>query len=125
MKLLRAILIGALLWVLIFVEWSIIIFAPVLKDLGNWQYLIHYLVLIPIVYFGVKYYYKNMDRANGFVLGLVMLAAGLILDAAITVPLFTIPQGTGYVAFFTAPLMLIGYAEFVVISGVYWIKKIK
>ena len=90
MRLLRGILIGVLLWVIIFVECSIIIFTPGLKDLGNWQYLIHYLVLIPIVIFGVNYYYKCKDKVNGFLLGLVMLISGLILDAIITVPLFTI-----------------------------------
>jgi len=96
MKLLRAISVGALLWAFIFVEWSIIIFAPVLKDLGDWQYLIHYIVLIPIVIFGASYYYKSNNKVNGFLLGIVMLIVGLILDAIITVPFFTQPQGVGH-----------------------------
>ena len=125
MKLLRAILIGALLWVLIFVEWSILIFAPVLKDLGNWQFLIHYIVLIPIVIFGASYYYKSKDKVNGFLLGTVMLVTGLVLDAIITVPLFVGPQGVTYSEFFFSLLMLIGYAEFLLISGFYWMKKVK
>ncbi|MBC8501233.1 MAG: DUF5367 family protein [Nanoarchaeota archaeon] len=125
MKVLRAILIGALLWALIFVEWSIIMFAPVLKDLGNWQYLIHYIVLIPIVLFGASYYYKSKDKVNGFLLGLVMLLTGIILDAIITVPFFTSPQGVGYIKFFFSISMLVGFVEFIAISGIYWIKKIK
>jgi len=125
MKILRAILIGALLWALIFIEWSIIMFAPILKDLGSWQYLIHYIVLIPIVIFGAYYYYQSKDKVNGFVLGLVMLLVGIVLDAIITVPLFTIPQGTGYLEFFFSISMLVGFTEYVAISGIYWFKKVK
>ena len=125
MKLLRGILIGALLWVLIFVEWSIIIFTPILKDLGNYQYIIHFLVLIPIVIFGANYYYKSKDKVNGFLLGAVMLLAGVILDAIITVPLFTMPQGVNHMAFFFNPLMLLGFVEFILITGIYWVKKVK
>lgn len=125
MKILRAILSGLVIWALIFVEWSIMIFAPVLKDLGNWQYLIHYVVLIPIVLFGASYYYKSGDKVNGLVLGLIMLVTGIILDAIITVPFFTSPQGVGYVKFFINPLMLIGFVEFMVITSLYWTKKIK
>jgi hypothetical protein len=125
MKLLRGILIGALLWVLIFVEWSIIIFTPILKDLGNYQYIVHYLILIPIVIFGANYYYKSKDKVNGFLLGAVMLITGMILDAIVTVPLFTIPQGTVHMEFFLAPLMLAGYIEFLLITGLYWVKKVK
>lgn len=125
MKIARAVLIGMLLWALIFVEWSIIMFAPVLKDLGNIQYLIHYTALIPIVLLGTSLYYKGKDKTNGFLLGLVMLAAGVALDAIITVPIFTIPQGVGYTKFFLSTSMLIGFVEYVAISGIYWMKKIK
>lgn len=125
MKLLRTIWIGALIWALIFVEWSIIIFTPFLKDLGNWQYLIHYLILIPIVIFGVSLYYKSGYKINGFLLGTFLLIIGIILDAVVTVPLFTIPQGIGYLEFFSSIFMIIGYVELILVSGVYWIKKIK
>lgn len=125
MKILRAILSGLITWTLIFVLWSVMIFTPVLKDMEILQYLIHYAVLIPIVMLGASYYYKSMDKMNGFVLGLTMLVVGMILDAIITVPLFTKPQGVGYAEFFINPLMLIGFVEFIVITYLYWIKKIK
>jgi RsiW-degrading membrane proteinase PrsW (M82 family) len=125
MKIFRAILSGLMIWALIFIEWSIIIFAPVLKDLGNWQYLIHYILLIPIVIIGASYYYKGRDKTNGFSLGLVMLVTGLVLDAIITVPFFTAPQGVSYIEFFLAPLMLIGIVEYIVISGLYGMKRAK
>lgn len=125
MKILRAILAGAITWVLIFVLWTVMIFTPVLKDMEILQYLIHYAVLIPIVILGASYYYKSMDKINGFILGLIMLIVGMILDAIITVPFFTKPQGTGYAEFFINPLIWIGFVEFVVITYFYWAKKVK
>ncbi len=121
----RAIKTGVLVWAAIFIEWSIIIFTPILKDLGNWQYLLHYILLFPIVYYSIQYYYKNKGKVNGFALGLVVLLVGVILDSIITVPLFTIPQGVGFVDFFFNPLMLIGYAELIMVSGYYWFKEVK
>lgn len=125
MKILRAILAGAITWVLIFILWTIMIFVPVLKDMEILQYLIHYAVLIPIVILGASYYYKSMDKVNGFILGLTMLIVGMILDAIITVPFFTKPQGTGYAEFFINPLIWVGFVEFVVITYLYWTKKVK
>lgn len=125
MKILRAILSGVITWALIFVLWPIIMSTPVLKDLGNWQYLIHYIALVPIVILGAYYYYKSGDKVNGFILGLIMLATGQILDAIITVPFFIIPQGSSYTKFFINPLIWIGFVEFVVITYLYWAKKVK
>ena len=116
MNLKRAIKTGIVVWVTIFIEWSIIIFAPILKDLGNWQYLLHYIILIPIIYYALQYYYKTKDKENGFLVGTVILLTGIILDAIITVPLFTIPQGVGYLEFYLNPLMLIGFVEFILVS---------
>ena len=124
MKTLRAILSGVITWALIFVLWTVMIFTPVLKDLEIVQYLIHYAVLIPIVLLGASFYYKSKDKINGAILGLIMLAVGLILDAVITVPFFTAPQGTGYAEFFINPLIWIGFVEFIVITYFYWMKKI-
>ncbi len=125
MKTLRAILSGVITWALIFVLWTVMIFTPVLKDLEILQYIIHYIVLIPIVILGASYYYKSKDKINGYILGLVMLATGLILDALITVPFFIIPQNGSYAEFFINPLIWIGYVEFLVIAHLYWAKKIK
>ena len=125
MKLPRAILTGTILWAIIFIEWSIIIFAPVLKDLGNSQWFIHYILLIPIVLLGASFYYKKAGLVNGFLLGLVMLITGIILDAIITVPLFTKPQGTGYAGFYLSAWAVVGYAEYLIISGAFWLKKSK
>ncbi len=119
MKTLRAIKFGALLWGFIFVEWSIIMFAPVLKDLGQWQFVLHYLVLIPLVMICAKWYYQKKDKTNGFLLGVVFLLTGIVLDAIITVPLFI---GGDY-SFFTSWLMLVGYAELILVVGLYKLLK--
>ena len=124
MKILRAVLSGGIIWALIFALWSVMIFTPGLKDLEALQYAFHYILLIPIVIVGASYYYKSGSKVNGLILGLVMLATGIVLDAIITVPLFTSPQGVGYVKYFLSPLMLVGFAEFVVIAYIYWLKKI-
>ena len=125
MKIVRAISTGALIWALIFVEWSIMVFAPMLKDMENLQWAISYILLIPIVIFGASLYYKSGDKVNGFILGSVMLATGLILDAIITVPFFIEPQGGSYTSFFLTATAITGYAELILIAGVYWTKKVK
>jgi len=120
MKLVRAILMGVLLWILIFVEWSIMIFAPVLKDLGKAQWLVHYIVLIPIAILCSWLYYKSKDKLNGFTLGAIFLIVGNILDLIITAPLFT-----GYVAYYSNTLLWLAFLELLVITGVYWIIAVK
>lgn len=117
MNLKRAILFGALLWVLIFVWWSILMFVPGLTE--TIQYIIHFVLLIIAASYIASRYYKKKDKVNGFLLGLVFLVTGIILDAVITVPLFTIPQGTGYLDFFFNPLMLVGYVISVLTVGIY------
>ncbi len=73
MNIFRAIWSGALVWALIFVEWSILIFMPVVKDMEKLQWGISYVLLIPIVIFGVSYYYKsesgNANKTNGILIG--------------------------------------------------------
>lgn len=115
MKFMRAIGIGALVWVLIFIEWSVIMFSPFLKDLGTWQWAIHYFVLIFIGMFCAWIYYKSDDRINGFALGIIFLVVGVILDALITVPLFI----KSYSNYFLSPLLWAGFMELIVIVGVY------
>ena len=119
MKYLRAILVGALLWTLIFVEWSIMVFVPVLKDMVQVQWFIHFLLLIPIVIYGVNYYFKSAHKINGYLLGAIMLATIVFLDAIISVPLFMAPKGMSHQEFFIQLPMIIAMAEIVVISGLY------
>lgn len=127
MNILRAIVTGTIAWALIFVEWSIIMFAPILKDLPNiWQWIIHYVVLILIVSLVTHFYYLGKDRhTHGLLVGLVMLVTGIILDSVITIPLFILPQGGTYSSFFFQWLMIAGYIELLIVTVAYWKWKVK
>ena len=117
MKWIKAILLGALIWVLIFIEISIFQVGLGLNEMiGS---IIHYVLLIPIVILSVWLYYKSGDKINGFVLGFVFLIVGVILDLIITIPLFIIPQDGSYASFYSSIYMWIGFVELILISGIY------
>jgi len=54
-----------------------------------------------------------------------MLLVAVILDAIITVPLMTIPQGVGYIEFFFSIIALPSYLAYLLVPGIYWVKKVK
>ena len=90
MKLKRGILFGIILWVLIFILWSIIMFLPYLKEHQTIQYIVWWIIEIPLVLSLGKWYFKQRKPRikEGFFLGLVALLVVTILDIAITVPFF-------------------------------------
>lgn len=114
MKVLRAILLGMLMWVLIFVEISIV--QGGFEVTGLMGMIIHYLLLIPITILCALLYYKGRDRINGFLLGLVFLIVGAVLDMAITIPLFV---GRDYAGFYINAYMWIGFAVVFLTAGLY------
>lgn len=114
MKALRAILLGILLWVLIFVEISIV--QKGLKITSLTGQIIHYIFLIPFVVLCVAIYYQSRDKFNGFFLGIFLLLIGNIFDLVLTIPLFI--EG-GYAAFYSDIYLWIGFAEVVIVTGVY------
>lgn len=117
MKTLRALSIGALVWVLIFIEISITMIGLKFSETTVW--VAHYFVLIPIAILCSWLYYKSKDSINGFVLGIVFLIVGIVLDMIVTVPLFIIPQGGGYGTYFSNIFMLSGFLELIVLVGIY------
>lgn len=119
MKTGKAILYGALIWVIMFVLWSIMMFAPGIKDMQVLQYIVGYVVLIVAVFLLAKKYYKSKSKANGFLLGLIFAVVGIILDAIVTVPLFIMPEGMGYADFFLNIWMIVGYALMILVAGLY------
>ncbi len=125
MKVARAITTGMMIWVLIFITFTIMSFIPGIKDSELQQNLILYVVLIPIVIFGTKYYYKKDSITNGFLIGAVMATVGLVLDAFITVPFVIIPHNGSYMSFFINPLLWITTIEFILIVYFYWKVKVK
>jgi len=125
MKIIRAILSGTIIWVLIFISFTIMSFIPVIKNSELQQNLILYVILIPIVIFGSKFYYKKEQNTNGFIIGFIMAVTGLLLDTLITVPYVIIPHNGTYTSFFINPLLWITIIEFILISYFYWKMKVK
>jgi len=89
MKTWRAIIISIVLWVLIFLEVSILMFGFGLSP-GPLYYLFQYTFIAVLSFICALVYFKKVKPGlvEGVLLGLVMLVTGIILDAAITVPLF-------------------------------------
>ena len=116
MNLKRAVLTGALLWILIFFEVSVLMFGLVLEN--STLYIVHYLLLILLVGISAYVYFKGKKIRKGFyegfLLGIVFVIVGLILDLIITVPLFVKDYG----AFFSSWLLL-GLLEVIIITSIY------
>lgn len=125
MKKFRAILIGALVWVLVFISFSILSVMPNIKDSMNLQALIVGVLIIPFALFGASIYYKNGNKDNGFVLGIIIVATALSLDALITVPFVVIPTGGSYLSFFSFPLLWLLVAVNIATVYFYWSWKVK
>lgn len=109
----RAALFGALLWVLIFFEVSILMFGFKLQT-GTTYYIIHYILLAILTIICAALYFKakvEKGFAPSFLASIIFLITGIILDSIITIPLFIIPGGGSYSSFFLNTYMLLGFLE--------------
>ncbi len=79
---------GALIWVLIFFEVSVLMFGLKLSKIP--YYVTHYILSIAIVALISFLYFKGekSDFGKGVAVGLVFSIIGIFLDLVITVPLF-------------------------------------
>lgn len=125
MNKIKAISIGALVWVFIFMSFTGLGFVPIIKDSMNLQALIVGVLIIPFALFGASIYYKNGNKDNGFVLGIIMVVTALLLDALITVPVVVIPTGGSYLSFFSFPLLWLLVAVNIATVYFYWSWKVK
>lgn len=121
----RAVLIGALVWLFIFISFTALAYIPVVKDSLNQQAFIVAILIIPFAVFGANIYYKNGNKENGFIVGLIMVVTALLLDALITVPFVEIPKGNSYQSFYTYPLLWLLAIVNVMTIYLYWRLKIK
>jgi hypothetical protein len=122
MRFKRAISVGILFWMLIFVEISITMIG--LKLSNSLSHIVHYVLLIPIALLCTWLYYMNhkskiKDRTNGLLLGLFFVIIGIILDIIITVPIFIMPQGGTYASYFSGIYLIVGFIETILIVGIY------
>ena len=125
MKILRAILLGILLWVLIFVEISVFVIGLGLT--GVLQYAIHYIFLTIFTALGASIYYRTKDKLNGFVLGIFWLLVGNVLDLIITIPMFTAKNyetlAAAYSGFYSDIYLWLGFLIVIIVAGVYGLAK--
>lgn len=92
MKLVRAIGCGVLLWILIFFEVSILVFGLKLPQTAVTYYSAHFVFLLLFTLLVSAGYFWDRTIKGGFkegvILGVLVLFTGIILDVAITIPLF-------------------------------------
>ena len=119
MNIKRALGFSFLAWIFIFVIWSLLIFIPVIKDLMMLQYVIYWILLIPLVLLLAKWYFREDPPTlkTGLLLGVFALVVMFLLDLIITIPLFIMPQHNGEFmtalsAFYSQWEMWVGFAWF-------------
>lgn len=101
MKKIRAILIGIIIWILGVSVYTISFYIPLLENEELQANLILFISVIPLVWNGSAFYYKNDKKTHGIWIGLMFLAVSALLDALITVPVFMKPNGVSHLEFFT------------------------
>jgi hypothetical protein len=110
----RAFGFGVILWVIIFVVVSILMFTPWVKDSQLRFQVVGWVLEIPIVLLMAKWYFKKDAPTikKGFLLGLVGIVVGNILDIFITIPLFI----GSYAVVYGNWKMYIGYAILLILA---------
>lgn len=121
----RAILFGALVWLLIFITFGLLDSIPIIKDSLNQQALIVGILIIPFAIVGASLFYRNSNKENGVIVGLIMVATALLLDSLITVPFIEIPNGGSYKSFYSYPFLWLLVLINMATVYFYWSLKIK
>lgn len=113
MNIKRAVGYSILLWVIIFVVISILMFLPWFKNSQSSVQIAWWFLAIPVTLFWAKLYFKAdpPTAKKGFYLGIIGLIVSTILDAVITVPLFV----KSYSLYFGNLMLYVGYAELLVL----------
>lgn len=77
------------------------------------------IAFLPLGWFGARHYYKKGAQTPAYQLALVMAGTAALLDALITVPVFFIPNGMGYLEFFGALGFWLLMVEYIAIVLLY------
>jgi len=115
-----SVLLGILLYVLIFVEISVLMFVPALQNKPAMQTIIH-LIILPFLVLICGYIYfrgKKGTLKEGLLFGIALLAVGTILDWIITIPLFIMPKGQAFFDFYKTWSIWAGFAEVLALSAI-------
>ena len=125
MKTIRAITTAILIWILgvgIFISYFSV---PLMQDPEFQANLTLALAMIPLAWFGAKFYYKKDQSLHGIKLGTIMVSIAILLDALITVPFLMIPQGGSYQEFFGSLSFWIIVLEYFSVVTIYWVVNIR
>lgn len=124
MKIVRAILIGVMIWILGVSAYTISFFIPMMDDAEQQANIALFLCVMPLVWLGSAYYYKKDNSTHGYIIGQTFLLVSAALDALITVPLFMVPNGINHYDFFTSLGFWLIAAEFVCVVVLYYYTKV-
>ncbi len=116
MKFWRAVLTGALIWVLVFFEVSILMFGFKLNPPSSLYYIIHYVAFVIFVILASLIYFRKAKAGvgEGLILGITFILVGIVLDSIITIPLF---MNLDY-SFLIGEEMLVGYVISLIICAI-------
>lgn len=120
MKLARVISIGILIWVIGVNLYASSFYVQLLENAEQQANIWLSIVIIPLVWFGAKLFYRKGISAHGLRVGIVFFVISAVLDALITVPFAILPYGGTYYGFFVDfGFWFIGL-EFVATTTLYW-----
>ena len=112
----KALLTSGLFWVLVFFEYAILSMGLDLTGAVFITFFFIFLAIITMICSVVYFNLKGVDTGfgQGFMLGLMFIIIGLILDLAITIPIFA---GGDYNAFFSWWYMYVGWGIVLIFSS--------
>ncbi|MGC3947634.1 MAG: DUF5367 family protein [Chryseolinea sp.] len=105
MSVVRAMIAGATVWLLVITTFTILTHVPRIQESVPNQSLIVIFMMAMYSFAGSWIYYRNVDADHGIRVGIMASATALLLDVFVTVPFFEIPNGGGYIQFFTSPVL--------------------
>ncbi|QLG45859.1 DUF5367 family protein [Costertonia aggregata] len=124
MKLTRVISIGILIWIIGVSLYALSFYVPLLEDAEQQANIWLSIVIVPVVWYGAKLYYRNSINTHGLRVGLIFFIISAVLDALITVPFTVLPYGGTYSDFFIDfGFWFIGL-EFITTTTLYWYLKV-
>jgi len=108
---------GALVWIVMFVVVSILMYGPGIKSISWPQWIIEWIVSAALGFFIVKQLVKSYggQLKEGLIYGAILMAITFILDLGITVPTF---MGGKFVEFLSNWVMWVGVFLFLVASAI-------
>lgn len=120
MKVKYAILIGIVIWAVAASLFTLSFSIPILENPEQQANMVLFIVIMPLVWMGCKFYYKKDKTTHGFLVGQTLLLTAIALDVIITVPFIIIPSGGSYYSFFTSLGFWIVAVEFIAVAVLYW-----